>query len=161
MGTRSLTAVAALAVVSLSASGCGGSSKKANTQTTAPSAQQSTASAQQPGASTKVTIKMGEFFFKPGTLTVHAGKVTITAPNIGHVEHELVLLQTNTDPSKLKTEADGEANEDAYSGPGEIPDVEAGSTKSVTLTLKPGTYAMICNVPGHYKAGMYGRITVQ
>ena len=33
-----------------------------------------------------------------------AGKVAITAPNDGKIEHELVLLKTNVDPAKLKRE---------------------------------------------------------
>ena len=55
-------------------------------------------------------------------------------------------------------EKDGEVDEEAYSGPGEIPDVEAGETGKTALNLKPGKYAMNCNVPGHYKAGMYGLV---
>jgi Uncharacterized copper-binding protein len=136
--------------------GCGGGNKQKSTQS-------ATTSAQQSGSNTvhAVTINMSEFFFKPNDVTVPAGKVAITAPNIGKVEHELVLLKTDVDPAKLKTEHDLEVNEEAYSGPGEIPDVEPGQTGRTTLTLKPGTYVMICNVPGHYKAGMYGRLTVQ
>ena len=44
--------------------------------------------------------------------------------------------------------------------PGEIPDVEAGATKSADFELKPGKYVMFCNLPGHYAAGMYGTLTV-
>jgi uncharacterized cupredoxin-like copper-binding protein len=157
---RMLSVPAALTVASMTllGIGCGGGGGGNDA-----SSQPATSSAQQGGAKTvnNVTIKMGEYFFKPRQSTVPAGKVVITAPNNGKVEHELVLLKTNVDPAKLKTEKDGEVQEDAYSGPGEIPDVEAGETGKTTLNLKPGTYAMICNVPGHYKAGMYGRVTVK
>jgi uncharacterized cupredoxin-like copper-binding protein len=153
-----LTVSAALTVafMMLLGIGCGGSSKDE-------SSKPATTSAQQDGASTveNVTITMGEYFFKPKDVAVPAGKVAITAPNNGKIEHELVLLKTDVDPANLKTEKDGEVDEEAYSGPGEIPDVEAGETGKTTLNLKPGTYAMICNVPGHYKAGMYGRVTVK
>jgi hypothetical protein len=53
----------------------------------------------------------------------------------------------------------GEVDEEAYTSPGETPDVEAGATGKTTLSLKPGKFVMICNLPGHYKAGMYGSIT--
>jgi hypothetical protein len=30
----------------------------------------------------------------------------------------------------------------------------------VTLALKPGRYELVCNLPGHYAAGMYGELDV-
>jgi uncharacterized cupredoxin-like copper-binding protein len=155
---RVLTAavVPMFASVMLIGIGCGGSDKKESTQPAATSTQQGAAN-----TVNNVTIKMGEYFFKPKDVTTPAGKVAITAPNEGKIEHELVLLKTDVNPGKLKTEKDGEVIEDAYSGPGEIPDVEAGETGKTTLNLRPGQYVMICNVPGHYKAGMYGRVTVK
>jgi uncharacterized cupredoxin-like copper-binding protein len=140
----------------LLAIGCGGD----NNDSTQPAA----TSTQNGGATNtvnNVTVQMGEYFFKPKDVSAPAGKVVLTAPNNGKVEHELVLLRTNVDPAKLATEKDGEVEEDTYSGPGEIPDVEPGETGKTTLNLKPGKYAMICNVPGHYKAGMYGQVTVK
>jgi uncharacterized cupredoxin-like copper-binding protein len=155
---RGLTAAAVLTASSviLIGIGCGGDNKDE-------SSQPATTSTQQGAATTvsNVTIEMGEYFFKPKDVSVSAGKVAITAPNTGKVEHELVLLKTDVDPAKLKTEKDGEVQEDAYSGPGEIPDVEAGETGKAVLNLKPGKYAMVCNVPGHYKAGMYGQVTAK
>jgi uncharacterized cupredoxin-like copper-binding protein len=163
MHSRPLIATAVLAAGSLLGIGCGGSSKHDSTQAAAQPGAQAATSAQQgaAGAARHVTIDMGEFFFKPSNLTVPAGKVVISAPNTGRVVHELVLLKTALDPGKLQTEKNGNANEDAYSGPGEIADVAAGATKQATFDLKPGTYVMICNVPGHYAAGMYGRLIVK
>jgi uncharacterized cupredoxin-like copper-binding protein len=162
MRTRHHVAAAAVALGALAAAGCGSSSNK---ESTPPAAQAATTTGATEPASVvsgrNVTITMGDFFFKPHNLTLPSGKVVITAPNTGNAEHELVLLRTSTDPAKLKTEKDGEANEEAYSSPGEIADVEAGTTKHATFHLKPGVYVMICNVPGHYKAGMYGRLIVK
>jgi plastocyanin len=36
----------------------------------------------------------------------------------------------------------------------------AGGTKTLTLTLPPGTYTYYCSVPGHEAAGMKGTLTV-
>ena len=108
---------------------------------------------------------MGEFFFKPSDATATAGATTIEAPNEGSVEHELVVFKTNMDPAKLPTEANGEVNEEKMDkiaeSAGEIPDVEAGDTKSAQFKLTPGKYVMFCNLPGHYAAGMYGTLTVE
>ena len=35
-----------------------------------------------------------------------------------------------------------------------------GGSKSLTLTLKPGTYTFYCSVPGHRQAGMEGTLKV-
>ena len=40
-------------------------------------------------------------------------------------------------------------------------DLAAGATKTLTLNLKPGHYALICNIAGHYMAGMYADLTVR
>ncbi len=37
----------------------------------------------------------------------------------------------------------------------------ARQTKKLTLDLKPGHYAIICNLPGHYLGGMYTDLTVK
>ena len=31
----------------------------------------------------------------------------------------------------------------------------------MTLTLAPGRYELICNLPGHYAAGMFTELTVR
>ena len=36
-----------------------------------------------------------------------------------------------------------------------------GSSKTLSLNLKPGTYKFFCSVPGHRQAGMEGTITVK
>ena len=46
----------------------------------------------------------------------------------------------------------GEASEKGAKG--EIEEIAPGETKSLTLTLQKGHYALVCNLPGHYKAGM-------
>jgi uncharacterized cupredoxin-like copper-binding protein len=149
--------VALPVIAGILAGGCGGGD---GTSTTSETAGEATT-----GASGQATvIQMGEFFFKPKNATVKAGKATIEAPNIGKVEHELVLFKTTMSPAKLPTEANGGVDEekmDKIAGEtGEISDVEAGKTKSEEFELTPGKYVMFCNLPGHYAAGMYGTLTV-
>ena len=43
-------------------------------------------------------------------------------------------------------------------GPGMGGGVRGGMT---TITLAPGRYELVCNLPGHYAAGMYTQLTVQ
>jgi uncharacterized cupredoxin-like copper-binding protein len=164
MRRRAITALScsiALAAVPF-ATGCGGDDNSSNDNASTTTSGTTTTA---PAAEKAVTIKMGEYFFDPKDVTVSAGKVKITAPNTGKQLHELVLFKTNKDPGSFKVSG-GEVNEKALeesgaTSPGEIPDVEAGKTKSATLDLTPGKYAMICNVPGHYAAGMYGSVTAK
>ncbi len=142
--------------------GCGSD----NGTTTVESATETSAAAGSAGTGTGATleIKMGEFYFNPKNATAKAGPTKIEAPNEGAVEHELVVFKTDMNPAKLPTEANGEVNEEKMDkvaeSAGEIPDVEAGETKSEDFKLTPGKYVIFCNLPGHYAAGMYGTLTV-
>jgi uncharacterized cupredoxin-like copper-binding protein len=40
------------------------------------------------------------------------------------------------------------------------PTVAPGSTSTVTVTLRPGTYTCYCPVPSHRAAGMTGTLTI-
>lgn len=154
-----LASVALLAITAVLVAGCGGGNGTTVTTTENGGAAAS-------GAKTTATleIKLGDFFFDPKDATAKAGPTTIEAPNEGATEHELVLFKTNMDPAKLPTESGGGVDEekmDEIAGEaGEIPDVEAGKTKSGKFNLTPGKYVMFCNLPGHYAQGMYGTLTV-
>ena len=174
MAVRAKVLTGAVGLAAMAVAGCGGggggssATDAAATSAATTTAQQTQTQAQAPASTgdSKLTIKMSEFKFDPKDPTAAAGKVKITAPNIGKVEHELVLFKTNRDPGSFKVSG-GRVNEDALEKTpgikdvGEIADVEPGETKSGTFKLSPGKYVMICNVSGHYQAGMYGSITVQ
>jgi uncharacterized cupredoxin-like copper-binding protein len=162
--TRGLFAVMTLvALAAAFAAGCGSGSGTTTTTENESEAAAGTGGGGS-GGSASLEIKMGDFFFAPRNVAVTAGKTTISAPNEGTVEHELVLFKTNMDPAKLPTEANGGVDEEkmdeiAEEG-GEVSDVEAGETKSGKFNLTPGRYVMFCNLPGHYAQGMYGTLTV-
>jgi uncharacterized cupredoxin-like copper-binding protein len=107
---------------------------------------------------TTLPISMTEFRFAPAKPELARGPIEITATNKGKTVHELVLLKTDADPSKLPKHGDGVSEKKSV---GEIPDVAPGDSGVHTFDLKPGQYAMVCNVSGHYDAGMYGSLTVR
>jgi uncharacterized cupredoxin-like copper-binding protein len=154
MGRKFVGGILAVVAGALVA-GCGGSSSTTSTTT-------GTQEGEATGTTTE--IKLGDFFFEPKSATAEPGSVTITSPNEGKVEHELVLFKTNMDPAKLPTEAGGGVDEEKLDQEaeeiGEIADVEPGDTKSGQFDLKPGDYVMFCNLPGHYAQGMYGSLKV-
>lgn len=92
-----------------------------------------------------------------GTSSAKAGSVTFKVKNSASIEHELVVIKTNTPAAKLKVK-NGEASE-----AGSVGEVElgGGSSKTLKLNLKKGHYVLICNVKGHYMAGMHKDFTVK
>jgi uncharacterized cupredoxin-like copper-binding protein len=150
-------AVSVLLIAGLVAAGCGGDDSATSTEA-------QTTGGDQGGAATvggeAVRIAMGEFFFDPENASAKAGSTTISAPNEGSVEHELVLSKTNLDPAGLPTSSNGEVDEEKLGAVGEIAGVKPGETGEASFDLEPGTYVMFCNLPAHYAQGMYGTLTV-
>jgi uncharacterized cupredoxin-like copper-binding protein len=158
-------AAASICAFALAVAGCGGDDTTTTQGQGAPSTSVATASTATttPAAGT-LKVTMSDFAFSPKDATATAGEITLTAPNVGKAPHELVLIKSDKDPAALPTKANGEADEDAFTEtdlPGEIGETEPGATGTLTVTLPAGKYVMLCNVPGHYKAGMYGTLTVQ
>ena len=111
-------------------------------------------------ASSTVTVdlaKTSTFSLAPSVASVPAGKVTFDVKNYGTMIHEMVVVKTEQTPQQL-AEPDGTANESTSVG--EVADIEGGASKSFTLKLLPGHYILLCNLPGHYKGGMYAEFTV-
>lgn len=52
----------------------------------------------------------------------------------------------------------GEASNSCGSGAGS--GIRAGTSSWLTMTLKPGRYELVCNLPGHYTAGMHTELDV-
>ncbi len=105
-----------------------------------------------------VSVQLKEFKVTPKPATVKAGKVTFKVKNVGKLMHEMVVVRTNLAPAKLALK-NGEASEKGAVG--EVPDVPAGKSGMITLTLKVGKYVLLCNLPGHFKAGQYVRFVVK
>ncbi|HTN25323.1 MAG TPA: hypothetical protein VL120_15145 [Solirubrobacteraceae bacterium] len=108
-----------------------------------------------PAASIGVTLR--EFTLAPDPSLGRAGRVTFKVANAGAIAHEFVVLRTTRPAASLLKgkKADETGNV------GEVGDVQPGATKTLVLTLKPGHYALICNLPGHYQAGQRADFTVR
>lgn len=101
--------------------------------------------------------------------TVAHGTVSFLATNDGSISHELVILPlpdsqiAGTRPIGGDAKIDeagslGEASTTCGEGAGE--GIVPGGLSWVTVTLAPGRYELVCNLPGHYGAGMYTQLTV-
>jgi len=96
--------------------------------------------------------------------TLSPGQHTFSIANDGRTEHELLVFNTTLDPSAFPIGPDGDINEDAP-GMNKVSDgdnIAPGGTQKRTIDLsQPGTYVFVCNLPGHFKAGMYHVVTVK
>lgn len=111
-------------------------------------------------ANTTVAATLGKpTELKIGVATIaKAGSVTFKVKNAGLTIHELIVLKTPTAAAKLKL-SNGQAIETGNVA--ETGDIATGATKSITVTLPKGHYALICNIPGHYLGGMRKDFTVK
>jgi uncharacterized cupredoxin-like copper-binding protein len=101
--------------------------------------------------------------------TVPAGSVSFVATNFGGIDHELVVLPLGDNQragmrpigGHAKIDEAGSLGEASASGAEGAGDgIRPGSSGWVTLTLAPGRYELVCNLPGHYGAGMSTELTV-
>lgn len=100
---------------------------------------------------------------------VPSGTVSLRVANVGSLLHELVVLPlaigarigehtVGVDGTVDETGSVGEASHSCGAGSGG--GIEPGAISWVTLTLAPGDYELICNLAGHYAAGMYAGLHV-
>ncbi|MET8947375.1 sulfocyanin-like copper-binding protein [Streptomyces sp. NPDC004542] len=101
--------------------------------------------------------------------TVPAGKVTVRVVNEGTLTHEVIVMPLaagraagerapGADGRVSETGSLGEASRTCGSGAGD--GIAPGAAAWTTVTLRPGRYELLCNVPGHYAAGMYTELDV-
>ncbi len=103
------------------------------------------------------------------TTSVPAGRVSFRVANAGGLVHELVVLpllaghapggrQLGSDSRVNEAGSVGEASRNCGAGAGD--GIQPGAKGWMTLVMKPGTYELVCNLPGHYAAGMYTQLIV-
>jgi len=104
------------------------------------------------------------------TASAPHGAVSFVATNLGSINHELVILPLPADQivgtralvadgTIDESTSIGEASNTCGVGTGE--GIAPASSSWTTVTLAPGRYELVCNLPGHYSAGMYTQLTVR
>lgn len=109
-------------------------------------------------ASRTVGFTLREFTIAPGRSTAPAGRVTFRVRNAGRIAHELVVIRTPR-PARSLPLRGGTAVERGSVGESGI--LKPGQSRTLRLTLKPGHFALICNLPGHYTAGQHADFTAR
>lgn len=91
----------------------------------------------------RVLIKAKEFAYEPKEVTVRPGRVVFVVKNEGVIEHNFVV--ETQDRKKVA----------------EIANLKPQETDEVEVTLRAGTYTIVCTLPGHRDAGMVAKLTVK
>ena len=104
--------------------------------------------------------------------TVKAGNVTFKVINVGTIEHELIVLQTNTAFDKLPVDNAGDPPAPVTTGADKVsektnigetgnPNLKTGDARIFVIkNMKPGKYVLVCNLARHYGLGMTTPLTV-
>lgn len=105
----------------------------------------------------------GGMGMKLSTDTVPAGEVTFEVTNTSKDQvHEMLVVPYPADGKGLPYSAsDARFDEDAAGSLGEVEELDPGKSGALTLRLKPGKYALACNIANHYADGMWTVITVK
>jgi uncharacterized cupredoxin-like copper-binding protein len=102
----------------------------------------------------------------------HAGDVTFVVTNEGSMEHEMLVLQTDTPADQLEVTDAGDPPVPVTSGADKIdeetsiaetgdPNLKHGDTRTFTIAdMAPGHYVLVCNLADHYQLGMRLDFTV-
>jgi uncharacterized cupredoxin-like copper-binding protein len=116
---------------------------------------------------------MQRIFLSP--FTIPAGQLSFRVLNTGMLNHELVVLPLAPGqfPGQRPIGPDGKVDESGSLGEASRtcgpdkgdeqstnPGIAPGTAGWTTTTLPAGRYEVICNIAGHYGAGMYAELDV-
>jgi uncharacterized cupredoxin-like copper-binding protein len=177
MRARIATVGAGIIIGAALVAGCSSSSKSSSKATTTTASHGTTAPATSSGTTVNVTLGDSKGLGGPMTLTpdvngVPAGDVTFVVTNNGTIDHEMVVLQTSTPFDKLPVTDAGDPPAPVASGGDKVsedhnigetgdPNLKPGGTRTFTIkNMKPGAYALVCNIAKHYGLGMRAAFTV-
>ena len=111
--------------------------------------------------SNDISGSVREWALEVDAITAKAGDVTFTILNKGTIGHEFLVVKTDIEDGKIPLAGDHFAEPSSgLEVIDEIGEFPAGETNKLTVTLEPGNYQLVCNLPSHYAAGMHMTFTV-
>jgi len=126
-----------------------------------------------PGQGQTGTWPMGPGMMGPGMMMgmmavrinqsgVKAGVVRFDVTNWSRgMLHEMLVVAVDNPQAPLPYDySRAKVAEDQVKVLGDTGDLQPGASYTLDISLTPGSYLLICNVPGHYAAGMVTPLTV-
>jgi uncharacterized cupredoxin-like copper-binding protein len=105
---------------------------------------------------------MGMMSIRTDKASVKAGEIHFAATNWSRgVIHEMLVIAVDNPNAPLPYDYNaGTVPEKQVKVLGEVPELQPNASGGLDLKLAPGSYLLLCNVPGHYAAGMVTPLTV-
>lgn len=113
----------------------------------------------------QVTVQTREMAIEVSKKSLSAGETEFLVKNVGKVPHEVIFFKTDLPLDQLPTESNGKLKEDDQRLK-KLKEVEPeeltnGKVTTVKLKLTPGRYVLVCNIGGHFRAGMKTELMVK
>jgi plastocyanin len=139
-GERTVIGITAVLVLAALSTAVITASPPAKARTAAPTSATRTGEAPRTASKLKLAADpTGLLSYNTKQLSAKAGAVTIEMTNMSPLEHNVTVAKGGTVLGATPT----------FKG-----------ARSLTLSLKPGTYTFYCSVPGHRQGGMEGTLSV-
>jgi uncharacterized cupredoxin-like copper-binding protein len=106
-----------------------------------------------------IATTLTDFKITPADTEAAAGEVSFDLENDGPSLHTFFLVNTDLAEDALPV-TDHVVDLGALEVVAQSGEVAVGAQAPVTGDLSAGTYVMLCNLPGHYEAGMHAAFTV-
>jgi uncharacterized cupredoxin-like copper-binding protein len=156
--------VTTMAIVLVALVGCSSSSKSSTGSSSSSSSSGGGVVVSSSSGGNAVAVTVSDTKGTDGPMTLVAspvsatsGDVTFTVKNTGTIDHEVVVLKTDTAFDQLKvgdTEAD-KVDESSSVGETGDPALKPGETRTFTVSaMAAANYALVCNIAKHYGLGM-------
>lgn len=108
------------------------------------------------GTSNDITGSVTEWEVTTSATAAKTGEVTFSVTNDGKIGHEFLVVKTDIAPGEIPLDGDHFAEPtDGIEVIDEIGEFAVGTTETLTLNLEAGMYQIVCNLPDHYKNGMF------
>ena len=97
-------------------------------------------------------ISLDEYRIIPQNISARPGRIKIVVRNIGRLTHNLAIQRP---PKRV-----GDKPQDVVGG--RVTSMQPGAVaEPIKVTLKPGTYRLVCTIANHDDLGQYGELVVE
>ena len=173
MKTSRLALIGLISALAFVAAACGGGAGTSSSDKAAPSSDKAAPSSAEQyvanaakfveaadwDAAEEQTIELSEMAFTPKEITLKAGKPHIVkVVNKGVVKHEFTAGEFFGSVAFRK--AQDVSGEFKAPAPHEIEVFPGKEIEVYLIPTKAGAYKLVCEIEGHFEAGMFGTITV-
>jgi hypothetical protein len=114
------------------------------------------------GAGDELDVTLHQDGIELSSSDVPPGDLAIIGTNEGSETHEFELFAVpdGVDVGDLPMDGDVARADENLEVIDEVEDIAPGTSAQLSVSLDPGEYAVICNLPGHYARGMHATFTV-